>query len=62
MKIIFLCGSLEPGCDGVGDYTRRLAGELIKQGHHIAAVALNDQYLQEEFTGMQQTNDKFTSS
>lgn len=42
MKILFLCGSLEPGLDGVGDYTRRLAGELIKQGHQATIVALND--------------------
>lgn len=27
MTILFLCGSLEPGRDGVGDYTRRLAGD-----------------------------------
>jgi hypothetical protein len=57
MKIIFLCGSLEPGRDGVGDYTRRLAGELIRQGQHVAAVALNDHYLVEEFTGMQPADD-----
>ncbi|RYY07743.1 MAG: glycosyltransferase family 1 protein [Sphingobacteriaceae bacterium] len=44
MKLIFLCGSLEPGVDGVGDYTRRLATELIKQGHQIAALALDDQF------------------
>ena len=42
MKILFLCGSLEPGFDGVGDYTRRLAGELIRRGHQAAIVALND--------------------
>ena len=41
MKLIFICGSLEPGRDGVGDYTRRLAGELIRQGHQIAIIALN---------------------
>ncbi|MDE5417560.1 hypothetical protein L3049_06025 [Labilibaculum sp. DW002] len=42
MKIIFLCGSLEPGRDGVGDYSRRLAGELIRQGHQSALLALYD--------------------
>ncbi len=47
MKIIFLCGSLEPGCDGVGDYVRCLASELIKHGHSVAAVALNDKYIKE---------------
>lgn len=42
MKIIFICGSLEPGHDGVGDYTRRLTGELFRQGHVISLIALND--------------------
>jgi hypothetical protein len=42
MRIVFLCSSLEPGRDGVGDYTRRLAGELIRQKHAAGAVALND--------------------
>ena len=42
MKILFICGSLESGCDGVGDYSRRLAGELIRQGHQVALLALND--------------------
>jgi hypothetical protein len=43
MKILFICGSLAPGRDGVGDYTRRFAGELIRQGHHASIIALNDQ-------------------
>jgi hypothetical protein len=47
MKIAFLCRSLEPGRDGVGDYTRRLAGELIRQGHLAVIVALNDPYISE---------------
>jgi hypothetical protein len=42
MKILFLCGSLQPGHDGVGDYTRRLAAEMISQGHEAAAIGLND--------------------
>src|SRR5690554_5543258 len=45
MKIIFLCGSLEPGRDGVGDYTRSLAGELVQAGHSAYAIALNDAHL-----------------
>ncbi|MEJ7738060.1 MAG: glycosyltransferase [Chitinophagaceae bacterium] len=53
MKIVFLCGSLEPGCDGVGDYIRRLAGELVRQGHHASAIALNDRHLKAQFTGTQ---------
>jgi len=42
MKVLFLCGSLEPGQDGVGDYTRRLAGEIIRQGHQSLIIALYD--------------------
>lgn len=42
MKIAFLCGCLEPGRDGVGDYARRLAGQLLLRGHAAVLVALND--------------------
>jgi hypothetical protein len=45
VKIIFLCSSLEPGKDGVGDYTRKLAGALIHAGNPAAIIALNDKYL-----------------
>lgn len=54
MKIILLCGSLESGHDGVGDYTMRLCGELIRQGHDAAVVALNDKHVTEVYTGMQE--------
>ena len=53
LKIIFLCGSLEPGRDGVGDYVRRLSSELLKKGHYISAIALNDQYICESYFGAQ---------
>jgi hypothetical protein len=33
MKLLFLRGSIEPGKDGVGDYTCRLCGALIAEGH-----------------------------
>ena len=42
MKILFICGSAEPGKDGVGDYTRRLCGELIKTGHQAQILSLCD--------------------
>jgi hypothetical protein len=42
MKILFICGSAEPGKDGVGDYTRRLCGELIKMGHIAQILSLCD--------------------
>lgn len=48
MKIVFLCGALEPGCDGVGDYTRSLALELISYGNEIAIISINDPYISDE--------------
>jgi len=45
VKVVFLCGSLEPGHDGVGDYTRRLAGELKRQGKQIFMIAINERNL-----------------
>lgn len=45
MRIAFLCGSLEPGRDGVGDYTRLLAGACVQQGHECIAIALHDRHV-----------------
>ena len=53
MKIVFLCSCLEPGRDGVGDYTRRLAAELIRQGHFSTIVSLNDKYISDKFNDIQ---------
>ncbi|RYZ30139.1 MAG: glycosyltransferase family 1 protein [Chitinophagaceae bacterium] len=53
MNVVFVCGSLEPGKDGVGDYTRRLAGELCKQGHSAFIIALNDKAVKSDFSGKQ---------
>ena len=44
MKILFICGSAEPGKDGVGDYTRRLSGELLLIGYNIRVLALCDNH------------------
>ena len=48
-KILFICGSLEPGKSGVGDYTRVIARE-IRQLHGVVSVilALNDDYVDTE--------------
>jgi len=46
MKIIFICGSLDPGKDGVGDYTRRLSGELIKKELDVRIISLNDKSIE----------------
>ncbi|MBP0903719.1 hypothetical protein ACFSKN_03955 [Mariniflexile gromovii] len=53
MKIIFICGCLEPGKDGVGDYTRRLSAALIGQGVSVGILALNDHYITHEENGYQ---------
>jgi len=42
MRILFVCGSVEPGKDGVGDYTRRFCGELIRKGHKVQILSLCD--------------------
>jgi glycosyltransferase involved in cell wall biosynthesis len=47
MRIAFLCSSLEPGRDGVGDYTRRLGEELVRQGHSVLLLALRDRWIDE---------------
>lgn len=45
MNVVFICGSLELGKDGVGDYTRRLAGELRRRGHQSYLIAFNDKHI-----------------
>lgn len=45
MKIVFLTSCLEPGKDGVGDYTRMLAEECARHGHTCRLGALNDRHL-----------------
>lgn len=40
MRIAFITGCLEPGRDGVGDYTRTLAAECQRRGHEVALVSL----------------------
>lgn len=46
-SIIFICGSAEPGKDGVGDYTLRLAGELISRGNQVRIIAVRDKFIEE---------------
>ncbi|SFZ94024.1 hypothetical protein SAMN05428642_103521 [Flaviramulus basaltis] len=53
MNIIFICGSLEQGKDGVGDYTRRLCGELIKQGVSVGMLAYNDKHINNKIEALQ---------
>jgi hypothetical protein len=45
MRVAFICSSFQPGMDGVGDYTCLLSKELVKLGHEIKLIAINDRYL-----------------
>ena len=56
MRIIFLCGSTEPGADGVGDYTLRLVGELIKLGHSGSIIAICDPFILDNVECIQISN------
>ena len=47
MKISFLNSCLEPGRDGVGDYTYTLAQECVRQGHECNLIALSDRFVSE---------------
>lgn len=42
MSLVILCGSLEPGADGVGDYSRLLAAACCRLGVPTHLLALND--------------------
>lgn len=57
MNIVFLCGALEPGRDGVGDYSRKLAVALVQEGHQVALAALNDGYVTVATEGSQPTDE-----
>lgn len=46
MQILFLCSSLEPMRDGVGDYALALAEECCRQGHSCSMIALHDRHIQ----------------
>jgi len=39
---MLMCGSLEPGRDGVGDYCRRLASEMVTLGVDSLVLGFND--------------------
>lgn len=57
MKILFICGSAEPGKDGVGDYVRRLCGELSRTGHTAQILSLCDKDAGRFFTETQWIED-----
>ncbi|GAA4316666.1 hypothetical protein GCM10023149_13800 [Mucilaginibacter gynuensis] len=47
MRIVFICGSLAPGRDGVGDYTRNLARQLSITGHKVSLIAIADRFTED---------------
>ena len=47
MKIMFLCGCLEQGKDGVGDYVHRLALLCSHKNVECYKVAINDSFISE---------------
>ena len=44
-SVFLICGCLEPGRDGVGDYTRRLAAELAGMGVRCGLASWLDPYV-----------------
>jgi len=61
VRILFVCGGLEVGRDGVGDYTRRLALELVNQGCSASMLALNDPHLVGNQTSLSNDGDSVNS-
>ncbi|MBC8121701.1 MAG: glycosyltransferase [Gemmatimonadaceae bacterium] len=55
MRLTFVTSCLEPGRDGVGDYTRLLAQECSWQGHPCCLIALNDPFVREPLRGCEST-------
>lgn len=45
MKLLFVCASLRPGHDGVGDYVHRLATACGARGHGCTIIALHDPHV-----------------
>lgn len=56
MRIIFFCGSAKPGNDGVGDYSRRLCGELIRLGHVAQILSLCDFHIASYISEIQEVD------
>jgi hypothetical protein len=45
VKIVFLCGSLEKGRDGVGDYCQTVADAFRRLGHDAALLSIHDRFV-----------------
>jgi hypothetical protein len=57
MRILFLCSSLEPGRDGVGDYTRLLAAECARRGAECSIIALHDRHMSADAAALRDGED-----
>jgi hypothetical protein len=55
MRVTILTGGLEPGKDGVGDYTRWLAVESARQGASCRLLALADRHISVPVCGPDQS-------
>jgi hypothetical protein len=44
-RFVFVCGSLEPALDPIGDHVRLLGEALHARGHCVGLLALNDRHL-----------------
>lgn len=55
MRIAFVVGCLEPGRDGVGDYTATLAAECERRGHEVRLLSLAEKsaVVSPDFAGRQ---------
>jgi hypothetical protein len=54
LKIAFITSSLEPGRDGVGDYTTGFADELRQLGHDVVVIAIRDKFVNETISAARQ--------
>jgi len=48
-NILIICGSAEPGKDGVGDYSLKLSKWLNENGCTAAVFAISDKYISQDF-------------
>ena len=48
MKLLFITGNLEPGKDGVGDYTLMMALRCTQLHVNCCIIAINDVYIAEK--------------
>jgi hypothetical protein len=55
-KITLICGGLDSGRDGVGDYCRRIASELAALGAECFVIGFNDHGVERETTESSQSS------